>query len=162
MPSVTPPRGMRDFLPAEKARREHVLGVIRRTFRAHGFDEVETTVPTLALTLNLAQREGGFPLTPRASLTDGLLDYLHATDLRRWHLVRYLPAMALGRLPENHPLLKLGQCTRVTVKGEAPLCVHADGEFFCLPEDNIHDISVEVLPARLMVEVFRPAMYGQR
>ena len=35
---------MRDFLPAEKARREHVLGVIRRTFRAHGFDEVETPV----------------------------------------------------------------------------------------------------------------------
>jgi histidyl-tRNA synthetase len=41
---VNPPRGMRDFLPAEKARREQVLGVIRRTFRAHGFDEVETPV----------------------------------------------------------------------------------------------------------------------
>jgi histidyl-tRNA synthetase len=35
---------MRDFLPAEKARREHVLGVIRQTFRAHGFDEIETPV----------------------------------------------------------------------------------------------------------------------
>jgi len=44
MPSVTPPRGMRDFLPAEKARREHVLGVIRSTYAAHGFDEIETPV----------------------------------------------------------------------------------------------------------------------
>jgi len=35
---------MRDFLPAEKAQREHVLTVIRRTFRAHGFDEIETPV----------------------------------------------------------------------------------------------------------------------
>jgi histidyl-tRNA synthetase len=35
---------MRDFLPAEKAQREHVLSVIRRTFRAHGFDEIETPV----------------------------------------------------------------------------------------------------------------------
>jgi histidyl-tRNA synthetase len=35
---------MRDFLPADKARREHVLSVIRRTFRAHGFDEIETPV----------------------------------------------------------------------------------------------------------------------
>ena len=35
---------MRDFLPAEKARREHVLSVIRDTFRAHGFDEIETPV----------------------------------------------------------------------------------------------------------------------
>ncbi len=41
---VNPPRGMRDFLPAEKARRERVLDVIRSTYRAHGFDEIETPV----------------------------------------------------------------------------------------------------------------------
>ncbi len=41
---VTPPRGMRDFLPAEKARREHALGVIRGVYAAHGFDEIETPV----------------------------------------------------------------------------------------------------------------------
>ncbi|MCU1408762.1 MAG: histidine--tRNA ligase [Microbacteriaceae bacterium] len=42
--AVTPPRGMRDFLPADKARREHALGVIRTSFAAHGFDEIETPV----------------------------------------------------------------------------------------------------------------------
>lgn len=41
---VNPPRGMRDFLPEEKARREHVLSVIRGVFSAHGFDEIETPV----------------------------------------------------------------------------------------------------------------------
>ena len=41
---ITPPRGMRDFLPADKARREHALGVIRRSFASHGFDEIETPV----------------------------------------------------------------------------------------------------------------------
>jgi histidyl-tRNA synthetase len=41
---VNPPRGMRDFLPADKARREHALGTIRRVFTAHGFDEIETPV----------------------------------------------------------------------------------------------------------------------
>jgi histidyl-tRNA synthetase len=35
---------MRDFLPAEKAQRERVLGVIRDRYRAHGFDEIETPV----------------------------------------------------------------------------------------------------------------------
>jgi histidyl-tRNA synthetase len=35
---------MRDFLPAEKATRERALGVIRSTFSAHGFDEIETPV----------------------------------------------------------------------------------------------------------------------
>ncbi|MDI6944096.1 histidine--tRNA ligase [Microbacterium barkeri] len=44
MASVNPPRGMRDFLPADKARRERVLAVIRERYRAHGFDEIETPV----------------------------------------------------------------------------------------------------------------------
>ncbi|AMG85116.1 MULTISPECIES: histidine--tRNA ligase [Microbacterium] len=35
---------MRDFLPADKARRERVLSVIRDRYRAHGFDEIETPV----------------------------------------------------------------------------------------------------------------------
>ena len=35
---------MRDFLPAEKAQREQVLTAIRNTYRAHGFDEIETPV----------------------------------------------------------------------------------------------------------------------
>ena len=33
---------MRDFLPADKAQRERVLGVIRENYTAHGFDEIET------------------------------------------------------------------------------------------------------------------------
>ncbi|SJN09174.1 Histidyl-tRNA synthetase [Leucobacter sp. 7(1)] len=39
---VNPPRGMRDFLPADKARREHALGIIKGVYRSHGFDEIET------------------------------------------------------------------------------------------------------------------------
>jgi histidyl-tRNA synthetase len=44
VPTVNPPRGMRDFLPADKARRERVLAVVRERYRAHGFDEIETPV----------------------------------------------------------------------------------------------------------------------
>ncbi|WP_322412125.1 histidine--tRNA ligase [Microbacterium invictum] len=35
---------MRDFLPADKARRERVLRTIRDRYRVHGFDEIETPV----------------------------------------------------------------------------------------------------------------------
>ncbi|MET0934248.1 MAG: histidine--tRNA ligase [Mycetocola sp.] len=41
---VTPPRGMRDFLPRDKARREHALGIIRAVYSDFGFDEIETPV----------------------------------------------------------------------------------------------------------------------
>ncbi|MGO1507036.1 MAG: histidine--tRNA ligase [Microbacterium gubbeenense] len=33
---------MRDILPADKARRESLLAIIRERYRAHGFDEIET------------------------------------------------------------------------------------------------------------------------
>jgi len=41
---VNPPRGMRDFLPADKARRERALATIKRIYAQHGFDEIETPV----------------------------------------------------------------------------------------------------------------------
>lgn len=39
--TVNAPRGMRDFLPSDKARREHALSIIRGVYRSHGFDEIE-------------------------------------------------------------------------------------------------------------------------
>jgi diacylglycerol kinase (ATP) len=126
------------------------------------FDEHEVTEPTLALSVLNGQREGNFPLRPAASLTDSLFDYMHATRLHRGHLIRYLPAMATGRLPENHKLLKLGRARRIAVRSEAPLCVHGDGEFVCVPEEGIREILIEVAPRRLRVEVYPPALYGGR
>jgi diacylglycerol kinase family enzyme len=124
------------------------------------FDGRQVELRTLALSLLNGQREGNFPLRPQAVLDDGYLDYMHATDLSRWHLVRYLPAMATGRLPEGHPLLHLGKARRVEVESESPLCVHADGEFVCRPEEGVTSIRVEVLEKKLKVEVFEPALYG--
>lgn len=124
------------------------------------FDDREVTTPTLALSVLNAQREGNFPLRPLARLDDGLFDFMHATRLSRGHLVRYLPAMATGKLPEKHKLLHLGRARRVEVRSATPLCVHADGEFVCVPEENIREVAVEVLPKRLRVEVFPLAMYG--
>jgi len=40
--AVSPPRGMRDFLPRDKHRRDSLLGVIRDTYLRHGFEEIET------------------------------------------------------------------------------------------------------------------------
>lgn len=126
------------------------------------FDDCERTAPTLALSVLNGQREGNFPLRPNANLTDGLFDYMHATRLTRWHLLRFLPAMVRGTLPENHKLLRLGRARRIEVRSEKPLCVHADGEFVCVPADGLREIVVEVLPARLRVEVYPPALYGGR
>jgi histidyl-tRNA synthetase len=43
--SAKPPSGTRDFLPADVARREHVVSMIRRAYERHGFVPLET--PTM-------------------------------------------------------------------------------------------------------------------
>lgn len=117
------------------------------------YDDTEWTLPTLAATVNLGVREGGFPVTPDAALDDGLFDYLHVSDAKRWELARYLPALIAGNLPKDHPKIRMGRCARVRVTGETPLCVHADGEFFSLPTDGVTGLEVELRPKGLLVEM---------
>ena len=107
--------------------------------------------PTLALTVNLGRREGGFLMTPQCLLADGFFDYVHGGDLKRWELLRYLPAMVLGRLPADHPKLQMGRCKEVKVRSDSALVVHLDGELFCLPADGVHTLEVSILPAALAV-----------
>ncbi|MEO0026902.1 MAG: hypothetical protein RL716_233 [Actinomycetota bacterium] len=54
---VYPPRGMRDFLPVEKNRRDQVLTKIRETYLGHGFQEIET--PALEDLARLTSGQGG-------------------------------------------------------------------------------------------------------
>ena len=54
---VHPPRGMRDFLPVEKLKRDIVLGTIRGTYLSHGFQEIET--PALEDIDRLTSGQGG-------------------------------------------------------------------------------------------------------
>lgn len=115
-------------------------------------DGVTGQAPTLALTVNLGRREGNFPLTPGALLDDGLFDYVHAGALRRWELLRYLPRMISGRLPTNHPLLRLGRCKAIQLQSPTPLIVHTDGEFFCQPSDDVRTLAIELLPGALRVQ----------
>ena len=44
MATVNPPRGMRDFLPSDKRRRDAAIRIITDTYRRHGFDPIETPV----------------------------------------------------------------------------------------------------------------------
>jgi diacylglycerol kinase (ATP) len=114
-------------------------------------DDAEArTVPTLALSLALGRREGNFVVAPNARLDDGLFDYVHAGPLRRRDLLKFVPGMVSGKL-RSHPAVWMGNCRRVRVRSESALTVHVDGEFFCLPGQDVRAIEVELLPGRLQV-----------
>ena len=54
---INPPRGMRDFLPVEKATRDELLGKILASYRSFGFQEIET--PALENIERLTGSDGG-------------------------------------------------------------------------------------------------------
>jgi histidyl-tRNA synthetase len=103
--TVNPPRGMRDFLPAEKARRERVLGVIRDSYRAHGFDEIET--PVMEDSSRLHAGLGGdneklaFAVMKRGLTADALQTASHALDLADLGL-RFDLTVPLARFYATH------------------------------------------------------------
>src|SRR5262249_8093351 len=53
-------------------------------------DQPAVTMPTLMLSVLVGRREGGFVMAPRASVSDGWLDYVHAGDLSRWEVLKFL------------------------------------------------------------------------
>jgi len=81
---INPPRGMRDFLPAEKAKRESVLGVIRGVYRSFGFQEVET--PALENLDRLTSGQGGdneklaYRVMKRGAELDSAIESLESSD----------------------------------------------------------------------------------
>jgi len=82
---INPPRGMRDFLPAEKAKRESVLGVIKGVYRSFGFQEVET--PALENLDRLTSGQGGdneklaYRVMKRGAELDSALESLESVDV---------------------------------------------------------------------------------
>ncbi len=116
------------------------------------FDEQPAlSVPTLLLSVLVGRREGGFVMAPAAQLSDGLLDFVHAGALSRFEVLKFLPRLALYGPPATYPKVTQGRCRRVCLTSEKPLVVHLDGEFFCLPEDNVRTLEIEVVPRALRI-----------
>src|ERR1700677_548269 len=84
--SSAPPRGMRDFLPAETALRDWATGVILKTYESFGFTRIET--PALE-NINLLRRgEGGdnlqliFEVLKRGDKLDKVLTGAHGKGVK--------------------------------------------------------------------------------
>ncbi len=114
-------------------------------------DEPPWRTPTLLFSVLNGKREGGFALAPHAQIDDGWFNYLHAANLSRWQIVRLLPRIALAGPPAEYPGVRQGRCRHVVLHSEAALRVHVDGEFFCLPEEAVCDLEIDLLPGALTV-----------
>lgn len=116
-------------------------------------DGDHSSMPTLMLSVLVGRREGGFVLAPRAELADGWMEYVHAGALTRFEVLQFLPRLALFGPPAAHPKVRMGRCRSLTLRSPIPLTVHVDGEFFCVPKDDVHELAIDVLPAALTVNL---------
>ena len=115
-------------------------------------DEPPWTTPTLSFSVLAGKREGGFVLAPQAEVDDGWLDLVHAGNLSRWEIAQFLPRLALFGPPQLYPKIRQSRCRRVMMLSETPLIAHTDGEFFCLPEDGVRELEIEIVPRALVVK----------
>jgi diacylglycerol kinase (ATP) len=109
--------------------------------------------PTLLFSVLNGRREGSFPLAPQAEIDDGQFDFVHAGPLTRWQVLRLLPRVSLYGPPKEYPHIRQGRCRSVLIRAERPLIIHIDGEFFCLPEEEICDVEITVLPSALEIDL---------
>ena len=123
----------------------------RTPIRTTTFDHTVVEGPTLSVSVDLGVREGGFPITPKASLEDGLFDTLHVSDMNRRQMIRYLPSFMRGRVPTHLTCLTQRLCRAVRSDGEEAICLHADGEIVCDRSAGIREVELELLPGRLLV-----------
>jgi diacylglycerol kinase (ATP) len=114
-------------------------------------DEPAWTTPTLLFSTLVGKREGGFPIAPQAVLDDGLFDLVHVGDLSRAEVVYFLPRLAFLGPPTNYPKIRQSRCKRVKLHSESPLIAHVDGELFCVREDRIQELEIEIVPRALRV-----------
>jgi diacylglycerol kinase (ATP) len=105
----------------------------------------------LLLTVCNGPREGGgFMIAPDAKIDDGLLHYAIIRKVSRLMMFRLVPEVMKGTHGNFKPVT-LGACTRMTVKAELPMYIHADGEIYTSFGSNLHAVSFEVLPGALHV-----------
>jgi histidyl-tRNA synthetase len=92
-----PARGMRDFLPADVRRREHVVGIIEQTYRRYGFEPLETPALENIETLTGKYGEEGNKLIFKV-LRRGEHEASGETDLA----LRYDLTVPLARVVAEH------------------------------------------------------------
>lgn len=107
----------------------------------------------LMLSVMIAHREGGFLMASDAKLDDGWFDIIRAGRLSRYEILCLLARLTIGGLPRDHPKLQFSRANTLSLTSRQPLAIHTDGELFCQPFDDVHEVVIELIPKRLAVQI---------
>lgn len=95
---------------------------------------------------------GGFHLTPDARMDDNRLDSCLVNPIGRLIMLGMLVKAIKGtHVTSKHVTMRRNK--RITIRSEAPMPVHVDGEMFAYPQDNVRHVTFVSVPAALDVIV---------
>ncbi|HRW09532.1 MAG TPA: diacylglycerol kinase family lipid kinase [Caldilineaceae bacterium] len=98
---------------------------------------------------NTPRSGGGFHLTPRACVDDGLLDLVMAANMPRWQVLRLLPKAIPGR-HLGDPAVTAVQARTVQISADQPFPLEMDGEVITQAAETVE---ITVQPGKLVVIV---------
>lgn len=114
-------------------------------------DSEEFTDEFMLLALaNGAREGGGFMVAPGARNDDGMLDYAGIRHVSRLMMLRLLPEVMNGT-HGRFKQVRMGKFTRLELKSDSPMIIHADGEILAGFGTDVRSLSVELLPGALEV-----------
>ena len=114
-------------------------------------DGAELQRTATILSIGNGPRSGGkFQLMPDATLDDGYFDYLLAPPASRWTLLWNVRRVLTGRNIEGD-WFERGRFQRMSISSDVPLVAHVDGEPWLAPEDDVREVTINVLPRALRV-----------
>ncbi len=108
----------------------------------------------LMLVLCNGWREGGgFAVAPQSRPDDGVFHYAGIDKVSRPMMLRLLPEVMKGTHARFRQV-RMGQFQRLEVQSDRRLYIHTDGEILAGFDDDIRQLSAEILPGAL--QVMRP------
>jgi diacylglycerol kinase (ATP) len=102
---------------------------------------------TLVSVGNSPRTGGAFYMTPTAKVDDGLLDFVYASKMIRWQMLRLLPQTFSGK-HIDHPLVVYRQAKFLSITTSPVTPIQTDGEVF---ERGTNYIHYQILPQKLRV-----------
>lgn len=100
----------------------------------------------LIIVNNAARTGGGFLVTPKAKLTDGLLDFMLCGPLSLLKRLRYLPVIEKGK-HLNLPFITYRHVNNVEIESDKSLFAQLDGELI-----NAKKFTFRILPGKLLIK----------
>jgi diacylglycerol kinase family enzyme len=113
------------------------------------FDDEEVDEEILFIAFGLGKRHGGgFMLTPEALNDDDLADSCTVRTMSRLKALIFLNSAVQGT-HVNNPFVTMRQSKHIEINSNQPLPIHADGEVFAHPRDNVRSLTITSWPSEL-------------